>query len=105
VAWHTLYTLRYPDADVKRAAEEGRKPRAQKIRRERTAYTYGRGSNRSLTAIQVYADKFEGGARMRARDAARRAVRIANTRKKYEFDRLLDIEPYRARHQGLWDAT
>jgi len=105
VAWHTLYVLRYPRADVKKAAEEGRKPRPQKIRRQKISYTYGRGMARSLTAIGVCAQEFRGGARSYERDAALKAVKTANTRKRPEFDRAFDIEPYRTRHTALWDAT
>jgi len=105
VAWHTLYDLRYTNADIRKAAGEGRKPRPQKIRRERTAYTYGRGAARSLTATRVYTEKLQSGVRRYERDAALKAVKTVNTRKKFEFDRTLDIDPYLPRHTALWDAT
>ncbi len=105
VAWHTLYALRYSNAEIKKAAEEGRKPRPQKLRREKTAYTYGRGGARSMIAIRVYTDESQGGARSYERDAAIKAVKTANTRKEAEFDCAFDIEPYRTRHTALWDAT
>jgi hypothetical protein len=105
VAWHTLYVLRYPNADVKKAAEEGRKRRPQKIRLQKTSYTYGRGMARSIKAITVCSQEFQGGVRSYERDAALKAVKTANTRKKPEFDRAFDIESYRTRHTALWDAT
>ena len=106
VDWHTLYDLRYPKADVKKAAEEGRKPRAEKVRRKKIIYTYGRGSNRSLTAIQVYTKELQSGARSYERDALVKAVKTVNTRRRrFEFDATLDIVPYRTRHTALWNAT
>lgn len=105
VAWHTLYDLRYPKADVKKAAAEGRKPRPQKVRRERTVYTYGRGEARSIKGITLYTQEFQRSARTRERDAVVKAVKTANTRTKSTFDRTFDIAPYRPRHSGLWNAT
>lgn len=105
VAWHTMSGLRYTAVEAKKAAGEGRKPRPEELRRTKTSYTYGRGMARGLKAIKVYTVKIQGGTRSYERDAARKAVKAANTRAKYEFDRALDIEPYRPRHRALWDAT
>lgn len=105
VAWHTMNGLRYTDAEAKKAAGEGRKPRPEKLRHTKTSYTYGRGMARGLKAIKVYTVKLQGGARSYERDAVRKALKTVNTRVKYEFDRSLDIEPYRPRHGALWEAT
>lgn len=104
--WHTLYDFRLTREEIRLAAKEKRRPRKVKIRRDTVAYTYGRGHARSITAIQVAAAEFEGGARGRMRAETVKAVKVANTRKKKaEFDRALDITSYRTRGQAVWDAT
>jgi hypothetical protein len=106
VEWHTLYGLRYENGELRRAETEGRRPRAERVIREKMTYTYGRGLARSIKGIRATAKEFQGAARARERDAALKAVKTVNTRgRKAEFDRALDIEPYRTRGQAVWDAT
>lgn len=107
VEWHTLYDLRYDSSELRRAEAEGRRPRAERVICKTTSYTYGRGLPRSIKGIRNKAKEFQSAARARERDAALKAVKTVNTRsrRKAEFDRTLDIEPYRTRGQAVWDAT
>lgn len=103
--WHTLEDLRFPDAELRLAAEEGRRPRPSRIRRSKVAYDSGRALARSLESIAVYTQEMEGGARARLRAEAAKAVKTANARKFREFDPAFDIAPFRSRHRALWDAS
>lgn len=104
-SWHTGYDLRYTNEERRRARSEGRRAVPEEVRPGYVTYTYGRGMARSIAGFQVYRDKYAGAARGRERAELRKALRTVRSRKKYEFDRTLDITPYRTRGQAIWDAT
>ncbi|WP_327306980.1 hypothetical protein OG730_28915 [Streptomyces sp. NBC_01298] len=86
-----LRTLRYCAAELRTAAQEGRRPRPREIRRAFDSWRYCCAFGGSLSEAANLAER---AARARARTACRAALHDPET----------VVEPYRPRYGAHWEA-
>lgn len=86
-----LRSLRYSAAELRTAAQEGRRPRPREVRRAFDSWRYCCAFGGSLSEAARLAER---AARARSRTACRAALHDAET----------PIEPYRPRHGAHWDC-
>lgn len=98
---HQLYSLRYPAAELRRAARDGRRPVPAKRRETFVAYTYPRATGDHDVA------RFARRAHRRSRHRARRELtvirQVVNAAPAAAILDDLDVSPP-PRRSAIWDA-